>query len=58
MDLQNMASVGSVIEAEVKTPVPGTLRLRLDTPESCAAANDLLMDKNSGWRLANAVQQD
>lgn len=55
MDIAQLASVGGVIEADVRSPMPGTLRLRLETPEACAAGNALLMDKTSGWRLARPL---
>ncbi len=47
-----LAKVGDVIECDVSNPSPATLRARLDTPEACAEGNSLLMDENSGWRLA------
>lgn len=51
MNIQQLAYVGSVIETEVRSPVNGKIQLRLDTPQACAFANKLLMDKNSGWRI-------
>lgn len=57
MDLNKLARVGDVIETAVRNPAPGMLRLRLDTPEACAAGNDLLMNKNSGWQLTKAAEK-
>lgn len=34
-----------------KERMPGVIRMKLLTPESCAHANDLLMNRASGWSL-------
>ncbi len=47
-----LAKVGDVIECDVTHPTPGTLSAKLSTPEACAEGNSLLLDENSGWRLA------
>lgn len=51
--LSSLARLGDAIEADVRHPVPGTIRMRLQTVESCAAGNALLMDPTSGWRLVH-----
>jgi endonuclease YncB( thermonuclease family) len=52
MNLSELARVGDTIECRVRNPQPHTIRMKLLTPESCAHANDLLMDRGSGWTLA------
>jgi hypothetical protein len=51
----SLARIGDVIETTVRLPVPGKIRMRLDTAASCAKANELLLDKQSGWKLASQV---
>lgn len=46
-----LARLGDVIETTIKYPVERVVRMRLVTPESCAYANELLMNKIGGWRL-------
>lgn len=48
-----LARVGDSVECDVRHPFRQTLRLVLETPAAAAHANDLLMDPNSGWRLAS-----
>ena len=36
------ASIGDTIECQVQNPIPGTLRVQLETPEACAYANHLI----------------
>jgi len=40
---KSLVSVGDVIETEVTNPYPRTLRVKINTPEACATANDLVM---------------
>lgn len=47
-----LARVGDSIECDVRQPSPRTIRMRLDTAQAAAHANDLLMDPKSGWRLS------
>ncbi len=47
----DIARVGDSIECRVRNPQPGVIRMNLLTPESCAHANDLLMNRASGWAL-------
>ncbi len=51
MEQVEFARLGDTIETEVRHPRREVIRVQLLTPESCAYANDLLMDKSSGWRL-------
>lgn len=51
VNLGDFAKVGDTIECDVKHPYPHTLSARLNTLESCAYGNDLLLNPNSGWRL-------
>lgn len=51
MQIENLARVGDRIEMTVRHPTPGTIQIRVLTPEACAHANLLLMDSTSGWRL-------
>lgn len=46
-----IARVGDAIECRVQNPQSGVIRMRLLTPESCAHASDLLMNRVSGWSL-------
>ena len=55
MDWTKYAAVGDVIECDVKHPCPQTIEMKLETPEACAYANNLLADENSGWRLKAAT---
>lgn len=54
MVLDHLASVGDVIETNVRLPVPGRIRVELATPEACATANNILMSGGQGWRLIKA----
>lgn len=47
----DIARVGDAIECRVQNPQPGLIRMKLLTPESCAHASDLLMNRASGWTL-------
>ena len=59
MKTPNLARLGDTIEADIRQPQRGVIRLHLRTIEACAAGNDLLMDKSSGWRLASeATRQE
>lgn len=53
--MEGMARCGDTIETDVTNPRPTTIRVHLLTPEACAAANTLLGDKGSGWRLCARV---
>jgi hypothetical protein len=54
----NLARIGDVIETTVRHPVPGKIRIRLDTTASCAKANELLLNKKSGWELASQINEN
>jgi hypothetical protein len=58
MELQDLARLGDTIETEIKQPRAGTIRLQLLTAHACAAGNELLMDKASGWRLVQPSNSD
>jgi hypothetical protein len=49
--------VGDTIQTTVKHPTPAVIKVVLETPESCAFANKLLLDKKSGWQLAKLHHQ-
>lgn len=49
------ASVGDTIEATVQNPSPATLSVKIETPESCAYANDLIAAGR--WRVRIVDQQ-
>lgn len=50
------AKIGDSLECNVKQPLPGILKSRLDTKEAVAMANELLSNSNeTGWRLVPAV---
>ena len=51
---ESLASIGDTIETDVQNPYPAILRMTLDTPESCAFGNDLIM--SGRWRKSNAVK--
>lgn len=55
MDLNQLAKVGDVIEATIKHPTPGTIRIILDTAEACAEANCLLLNKIGEWKLVSTA---
>ena len=57
MTIHVFAKIGDTIQTSVKHPTPGMLKVVLATPESCAAANELLLDENSGWRLLAPSQK-
>jgi hypothetical protein len=57
MELTELARVGDTIKAEVKSPRPGVMCVKLRTPEACAYGNGLLVDKASGWRLVRQPTQ-
>ena len=46
------AKLGDSIETTVGQPAPGVIKMALMTPESYAAGNELLLNKNSGWSLS------
>lgn len=43
--------LGDTIEATVRHPVPGTIKMTLVSPDSCAYAKKLLLEKSSSWNL-------
>lgn len=47
----HITRVGDTIECRVQNPQPGVIRMKLLTPESCAHASELLMNRASGWSL-------
>lgn len=52
------AMLGDTIETSVRHPFPRVIRMRLDTPESCAYANSLLCDPKSGWHLVGSNHKE
>ena len=55
--LGDLARLGDTVYCFVSNPSPAKLSARLDTPAAVAMANDLLMDKKSGWKLERASDQ-
>lgn len=53
----DIARTGDAIECGVQNPQPGVMRMRLLTPQSCAYANDLLMNRANGWSLVRPHQK-
>lgn len=53
MTLDDFARLGDNIETLVRYPVGHVVTMTLSTPESCAYANELLMNPQSGWKLSN-----
>lgn len=55
-----LAKIGDIVEVDFKSPygliAPGTQAFQLNTPEACAYANELLMNKSSGWRLRESTE--
>ena len=50
--MEGLARLGDTIETSLRHPVEHVVRMTLNTPESCAYANELLMNPKSGWRLS------
>jgi hypothetical protein len=53
-DLPKLARVGDSVQCDRRFPYPHTITMRLDTAESAAYANELLMEPARGWRLVTA----
>jgi hypothetical protein len=52
------ASVGDVVKVNINYPVPHTIVLTLQTPESAAYATELLNDpEKSGWQLQRTQER-
>lgn len=45
---------GDTLEATVRHPVSSTIKMTLVTPESCAYAKKLILEKGSSWNLQSS----
>ena len=51
-ELPQLARIGDRVQCDLRFPTPRTITMVLETPQAAAHANELLLDKSSGWRLA------
>lgn len=56
--MKPMARIGDQLETELNHPYPHTVRMTLQTAQSCAYANELLAGGIGGWTLRRQGQAD